>query len=292
MVVGAAVGRWQPFHRDKTVCEQLQQGRVLTNCGGLWQLALQARPEPLAAGWRSCAMLATVQARGHQIYNSDMQSRRPTCHSTCSPMYAGGLVSAALYELSTRIQGTLVKTRIIVALLLICAGTAHSATAATSAGIGVSIQSDDSLIYVPIDFNKKFRLEPSLRYSKEESHLQNDFDLESSSLELGVGLFGLTGVGEKLRIYYGGRLAYVRTEFTSSQLFASDLLGFESFTVQQDADGYRVAPTLGFEFLINDRLSIGGEAEYFYQELDIERFGRNRLQTSGTDTRLIVRFRF
>lgn len=237
-------------------------------------------------------MVATTQACRHPIYNSDMQSWRPTCHSTCSRMYAGGWRSAALYESLLQPKGILVKARIIVALLLAAAGVVHVAAAQTDAGIGVSIQSDDSLIYVPIDFNQKFRLEPSLRYFKEESHFQNGLDLDSSSLELGVGLFGLTGVGERLRIYYGGRLAYVRSEFRSTQIFASDLLGFETFTTQQDADGYRVSPTLGFEFLINDRLSIGGEAEYFYQDLEVERFGRNQLQSSGTDTRLIVRFKF
>ena len=35
---------------------------------------------------------------------------------------------------------------------------------AAEVGIGVSIQSDDSWIYVPIDITPSFRLEPSLRF--------------------------------------------------------------------------------------------------------------------------------
>ena len=160
-------------------------------------------------------------------------------------------------------------------------------------GIGVSVQSDDALIYAPIDFNKQFRLEPSLRYLKDEQDFGNGLQFEQESIEVGVGLFGLTGIGESIRVYYGGRVAYVRNELDqTTQVVTSPIFGTAALVVRQsDSDGYRISPTLGFEYLINERLSIGAEAEYFFQDIESDDLGPDR-ETSGTDTRLIVRFKF
>jgi hypothetical protein len=159
---------------------------------------------------------------------------------------------------------------------------------AAELGVGVSVQSDDSIIYVPIDVNKSFRIEPSIRYLKNETDIGLGVDLESETLELAVGLFGLSEVSESIRIYYGGRLAYLDQE--SDQTIFAGVIGGNIILTSVDSDGYRISPTLGFEYMINDRFSIGGEAEYFFQ--DIDRDGAGDSETSGTDTRLIVRFRF
>jgi hypothetical protein len=63
--------------------------------------------------------------------------------------------------------------------------------------------------------------------------------------------------------------------------------------------GFRISPTFGFEYLINDHFSLGGEAEWFYQDLDsdisqtdADVAGTAKLKSNGTATRLIVRFTF
>jgi hypothetical protein len=174
-----------------------------------------------------------------------------------------------------------------VALVVLSFGSA--AALAADFGIGVSIQSDDSIIYVPIDVNKQFRLEPSLRYLKDEQSF-GATEIEQESIELGLGLFGLAPIGESIRVYYGGRLAYVKNDFEQTNLIGGGVI----FLSAGDSDGYRISPTLGFEYLINERLSIGAEAEYFFQ--DLEGDSSNPVdadsETSGTDTRLIVRFKF
>jgi hypothetical protein len=179
-----------------------------------------------------------------------------------------------------------VKTAGLVALVALSMGS--SQVLAAEFGVGVSVQSDDSIIYAPIDINKKFRIEPSIRYLKNETDTGLGVDLESESLELAVGLFGLTEVSESIRIYFGGRLAYIDQE--SDQAIFSGLFPGNIVVSRVDADGFRISPTLGFEYLINERFSVGGEAEYFFQ--DIDRDGAGDSETSGTDTRLIVRFRF
>ena len=162
-------------------------------------------------------------------------------------------------------------------------------TFAADFGIGVSVQSDDALIYVPIDFNKQFRLEPSIRYLNDEQDFGGGLRLDRESIEIGVGLFGLAGVGESIRVYYGGRLAYVKNEM--EQFTTLGIGGGFLVVTENDTDGYRISPTLGFEYLINDRLSIGAEAEYFFQDVEGDDLDTDR-ETSGTDTRLIVRFKF
>jgi hypothetical protein len=199
---------------------------------------------------------------------------------------------AAVLGCSNINKGSFVKT---LSTVMIVVGLSCGAMPAFAAdfGIGVSVQSDDALIYLPIDFNKQFRLEPSIRYLKDEQDFGNGVNFDQESIEIGVGLFGLTGVGESIRVYYGGRLAYVRNEVDqTTQLVTGPVFGtIVLATRQSDADGYRISPTLGFEYLINERLSIGAEAEYFFQDVEGDDLAADR-ETSGTDTRLIVRFKF
>jgi hypothetical protein len=177
---------------------------------------------------------------------------------------------------------------------VVTALTVGSTTAyAADYGIGVSVQSDDSILYAPIDFNDKFRLEPNIRYAKSEFETSLGTASEQERLEVGVGLFALGTVSKSVRVYYGGRVSYIDQENTQSSVFISAALGnlvpAATATTTADSDGYRISPTIGFEFLFNERLSIGGEAEYFFEDIDGD---GNEAKNSGTDTRLILRFKF
>jgi hypothetical protein len=196
------------------------------------------------------------------------------------------------------------KRTLLIAFMAACSGQAFAA----DFGIGLSVQSDDAWIYAPIDITPRFRIEPSIRFFNGESESQTqspDFSStvtttvtsEAETRELGIGLFGLTSVGESVRVYYGARAAYIDSE--SKLRIVSRFMAFEDVEEEAaSADGYRISPTLGFEYLINDRFSIGGEAEWFYQDVESE-LSRTTLnsataesKSNGTDTRLIVRFRF
>ena len=79
---------------------------------------------------------------------------------------------------------------------------------------------------------------------------------------------------------------------------ADSVVPIEDVVEQESSlDGYRISPTLGFEYLINEHFSLGGEAEWFYQDLDSDISqsdvaGTANLKSNGTATRLIVRFTF
>jgi opacity protein-like surface antigen len=149
-------------------------------------------------------------------------------------------------------------------------------------GIGVSVRSDDGWVYVPIDISKNFRLEPSVRYSSRETSSPSVApayaSLEVDSLELGIGVFGLQQVEEAAHLYYGGRVAYVDTSIT------------QTFRDESSQDGYRIGPTVGFEYLFGGHFSVGGEASYMFVELDGD--DNSEQSSSGTETRLIFRYMF
>lgn len=195
------------------------------------------------------------------------------------------------------------KRLICVALMAAAASQAQAA----EFGVGVSVQSDDSWIYVPIDLTPSFRLEPSVRYrdGKSESVNPDSFlgsqitttvTSDSKTYELGLGIFGLKQVGESVRVYFGGRIAYIDSE--SKVRIVTDFGNFDDEDMQDASDdGYRISPTLGFEYSFNRNVSIGAEAEWFYQDIDSTLTTTNEsmdgeFESTGTDTRLIVRFKF
>ena len=195
------------------------------------------------------------------------------------------------------------KRALAIALLAACS----SHVLAADFGLGVSVQSNDAWIYAPIDVTPRFRIEPSVRYVSSDSESQtqsSSFGLpiitsvksDGDQRELAVGLFGKTSLAEAVRLYYGARVAYIENE--TKQRIATRFGTDEDVTEEDSSlDGYRISPTLGFEYLINEHFSFGGEAEWFYQDLDsdISRtdvMGNAKLKSNGTATCLIVRFTF
>ena len=168
---------------------------------------------------------------------------------------------------------------------------------ASEVGIGVSAKSDDAWIYVPIDVSAKFRMEPSIRYTSSESTSSAQFiapppfvvySTEAHTVELGIGLFGLLSPHESVRVYYGGRVSYMdgETEVTS-----------EGRIDRSSYDGYRIAPTVGFEYLFNSHFTLGGEAAVYYESLEGtsiqgEFLTKSDFDRNGTATYLVLRYFF
>ena len=169
-------------------------------------------------------------------------------------------------------------------------------------GIGISARSDDGWLYVPMDLSKSLRIEPSVRYgSSELSSGSGSFitQQESDRWELGLGLFGKKQITEQALVYFGGRLAYVdsQSSFVETGTFGGTIRG------EGDQDGYRIGPTLGFEYIFGGHFSIGGEASYTYLDLEGESVTRtgsglfpsrsqSEQKSQGTQTQLIFRYMF
>ncbi len=163
---------------------------------------------------------------------------------------------------------------------------------ATDFGIGVSVKSYDSAIYIPITISPAFRIEASVRYSESEDK-RDDYKYERSSYEFGIGAFGTSKPRDFIVLYYGARLAYINGEYENSNNYY--YLG--SPGRDEEFDGYRISPILGFEYFIIKNFSIGGEVELYFLKtegeivddgvkVDIEE------NANGTYTRAILRYYF
>ena len=158
-------------------------------------------------------------------------------------------------------------------------------------GLGLSVRSNDTAIYVPIGINEKFFVEPYVRQLHQTIDLKTvAVSAKSDTLMLGIGGFYVKPLADSFHLYFGGRIAYLKQEADSVVI-----TGFFPQTATKSTtrvDGFRVSPTLGIEYAFNDHLSIAGEAEYFFQDTDANRDDTPDQSANGTDTRLLIRFRF
>lgn len=128
------------------------------------------------------------------------------------------------------------------------------APALSQAGVGASIRSNDAAVYLPMDVRPGLRLEPYFEYGydKEDS---SAFSITRKELLVGFGAFVRRAAADRLEGYAGGRVAYVRSE--------TDINGAAT-----KADGFRIEPTLGAEFMVTDRVSVAIEEYLGYENLD------------------------
>lgn len=180
----------------------------------------------------------------------------------------------------------------IVALIL--AGLFSGHAIAAEYGLGISAKSDNGLLYFPIDVSPSFRVEPFLRHSSFDSTSRSNFGggltfrSESDSVEGGAGIFGLLVPKESVRLYYGGRASYFDGDSHSSSAVVQS---------RQSFYGYRITPTLGFEYLFNSHFTLGGEVGYFFENRNVDSqnastHSESEVDNSGTESFLILRYFF
>ncbi len=117
-------------------------------------------------------------------------------------------------------------------------------------------------ILVPINLSSRFRVEPEVGY------FQNSYTSTSgvvsqtttdTSARFGAGAFLLTSA-QRFTLSYGVRAAYLR----NSQSFAGASSSANSSTT---VPGFLVAPAIGGEYFLSDRLSLGGEVQLRFTSL-------------------------
>jgi hypothetical protein len=170
--------------------------------------------------------------------------------------------------------------KILIAGALLAVSAAASAD--VSVGLGVSLRdSDQATVYVPIDINNQIRIEPTINVFASEDEL-GDTKVENEGFALGAGVFFLMPTDHSVTLYVGGRLGFVSNEYKATTYAPS---GAVLATEEIDRDGFRIAPTVGFEYNFNDHISLGGEAGIGYSDVDDSEF-------TGTTTNVIFRYRF
>jgi hypothetical protein len=194
-------------------------------------------------------------------------------------------------------------------LLLLYASTAFAQTATTTRGrlgIGTSISDVGEVvalegnappsviaptILVPIDITSRFRIEPEVGYYRNSTRNERFGTAQTSTnssahLHVGAGAFGLAST-ERFTIYYGVRVAYLRTTESSVN---------PSFSSTLTAPGFFVAPALGGEYFLWDRFSLGAEVQVRYTSSKMTgdgvttSNGTTTNTTTSTHGAIVVRF--
>lgn len=172
-----------------------------------------------------------------------------------------------------------------IALLVSLAGLMAANCFAAEFGIGFTANYSDQELYFPIKLTNHFRTEISVGFSTAEQKTDST-KIEADIVAAGIGLFLTHNVHERTLLYYGCRLKYL---YQNADREYSD----GSHRTEQQK-GYGIAPTLGFEYFITENISLGGEAEFYYQYLDGE--DEDDLDVdetyTGTDGRIVIRYYF
>jgi hypothetical protein len=168
--------------------------------------------------------------------------------------------------------------KLVFAVALLVPSLSHAA----GLGLGASARSDEATVYLPIELNPVFRLEPFFSFGESESSIGATI-IETEFRQLGVGGFARMERANRLQPYFGGRLSYVDSETTTD-------LGPPFGAVTSDEDGFRVEPAIGVEFFVIEQVAVGLEAFLYYQSLDGSTNGASSEDESmGNGTRLLLR---
>ena len=139
-------------------------------------------------------------------------------------------------------------------------------------GIGIGLNNYNYSIYFPINI-KGYRFEPSIAYTDSTSTYSNA-TYESSGV--GFGLFKTISQSEKTKVFFGARINY--SEYKSD----GDTSGYVKITETS------IAPTLGFEYYIEENLSLGGEAYFTFTNSN----STNSTQSKATGSMVTLKYYF
>ena len=129
------------------------------------------------------------------------------------------------------------------------------------AGIGASATESSSTVYIPIKIpvTKNYILvEPTLSFTKDVTEQTGTVTNDTRNGNYGVGVFFAQPMTDKIDFLVGGRVSYVKQTVSDE---------FVTHTIDTDADGYTVAPSVGIEYNVNPHIAIGGFVDYSYTKL-------------------------
>ncbi|MBN2031425.1 hypothetical protein JW824_14420 [bacterium] len=154
-------------------------------------------------------------------------------------------------------------------LFLFSYGGLQSQEAPSRIGIGLSLSEvrrryfyidEDEIthnIFIPINIGKSFRFEPQLgfdSYSEEDEYDKSCI----SYLQLGIGIFPILWRNKTI-LYFGGRLCFLFSSYTYTYKYYGDT----KWRTNKESDfGFLfVAPAIGGEYFVCEKLSLGGEIQ-------------------------------
>ena len=148
-------------------------------------------------------------------------------------------------------------------------------------------------IYIPTK-TEGFLLEPKISYTSQEvernsndSATDEDYTEKTINVSISLGIFKLY-TRDKLDFYVGARIGTTISRYEIE--YADSDYGVDD---EEEEESLIIAPTVGAEYNINDKISVGGEVMYLtYKNEDNESSYTITETNSSLQSRLIIRFYF
>lgn len=127
-------------------------------------------------------------------------------------------------------------------------------------GLNLNFSNPQSSIYVPINVTESFRIEPSFDFyigsNSEKSNRNNTYNQDTSYYAISLGFFGRKPLIQSFYLLYGGRFGY----FNQTHEYKSSNQGNSVSNLEEgNYFGTYISPTIGFEYFIIEKLSLGAE---------------------------------
>jgi hypothetical protein len=170
------------------------------------------------------------------------------------------------------------KTMLALAAL---AAAAPAAAQTQRVGLGIAANFDSTetglsrvYVLVPIQLAGNLRIEPMLGINTYDSD-----GTDASDITLGAGVLFALSASQQAQVYAGGRLAL-------------DFVSWDSGVAEESGVDFRVAGTLGGEFFLAPRFSLGAEADFGFYSTSDGNFDIGNASGFYTAGYLISRFYF
>lgn len=160
-------------------------------------------------------------------------------------------------------------------------------------GIGVSFKDNQGAIYVPVNINENFRIEPSLYYQKSQDERDDGTESDYLYLTVSTSFYKISKLTDQSHLYYGAGIGYIenhRDYRTGGTYPRNDRVR---------ASGYQIAPTLGAEYKLTEDFSISAQVALIYQHIetdDLDKISGEKLKETDkdllTNTNIVLRFFF
>lgn len=175
-----------------------------------------------------------------------------------------------------------------------------SQSIAKEKGIGVNITRGggcyygpcgQTTVYLPIKSGSLI-VEPSLSfhsYSDSSTTTYTDYNRynkwEESGFSLGVGLLETSKASSDSIVYYGARLGYKESGYSNdSDTIYNNGTNNSYSSNSNERSGFFITPTIGAEYLMTDKLGIGIDFGYRYQNMDTENIDINNGTVSSNNS--------
>jgi hypothetical protein len=112
-------------------------------------------------------------------------------------------------------------------------------------------------IYLSFDLTPNFRIEPEIGFFRAKSK-DESYESSSSNIRFGIGLFHIKSF-RKSKIHIGGRVGIIHMSLS----YESPYIGSND----SSKDDYFMGFATGGEYLFNEYISLGGEAQVNYIKL-------------------------